>query len=629
MRRGSSRVALAAGFALASLSCAALAQVGGLPTDKVDKVNDALAKVQQRTDKAQDRVDKAQDRVAKAAEQTARAEQAQERASRAADQAGRIEQAQDRASKAADQTSRVEQVQDRLEKLPEQAARAEKAQERIGRIPDQAVRADKAQDRSAQASGSSERAERASAQSQRSERRGPPEWGQKGGRSEEHSKAPEWSQRGGRSEEHARKPDKGRPDSPGARGKGGERGKAGREEEEKEARRKAQQKRKGSEAANTLAWGPGGAAASALERSIADAHRQRLVDRVLAYPRNLEMTQSGPAVKGHVVAIDPTPAVLAAVKRAGFIILWIERIESLGIRSVTLKTPKGMGVDKALAQLARIAPAGEFTANHLHLQSSSVAAPAGRPSAPLAQGQVTAPALGLIDGGVARHPVLSGAIEQRGFVWGAPAPNAHATAVASLAAGQGRLRGAFPGAPLLVADVYGADPAGGNAVAVAKAIGWMVERRVPVVAITLAGPSNPLVAKAIARASERGLFIVAPVGNGGRAAPPSYPASYPQVVAVTGVDQKNRLLIESGRAFGIDYAAPAAGFAAAGPSGGWLPVRGTSFAVPFVAARMAGAARKGAHPVSTLDREAIDLGPRGPDDLYGRGLVCAKCRPKT
>jgi hypothetical protein len=258
-----------------------------------------------------------------------------------------------------------------------------------------------------------------------------------------------------------------------------------------------------------------------------------------------------------------------------------------------------------------------------------VASPAVPPGAALAQGQVSAPALGLIDGGVARHSVLTGGIEQRGFAFGAPRANAHATAVASLAAGQGKLRGAYPGAPLLVADVYGTDPAGGNAVAVAKAIGWMVSRRVPVVAITLAGPSNALVGKAVARAAQLGVFIVAPVGNAGRASPPSYPASYPQVVAVTGVDQKNRLLIESGRAIGIDYAGPAAGFAAANPSGGWLPVRGTSFAVPFVAARMAGAARRGVAPLPALDKEAVDLGPRGPDELYGRGLVCAKCRPKT
>ena len=55
-----------------------------------------------------------------------------------------------------------------------------------------------------------------------------------------------------------------------------------------------------------------------------------------------------------------------------------------------------------------------------------------------------------------------------------------------------------PARLLVVADVYGSDPAGGNALALARALGWMAIQRVPVVAISLVGPPNLLVARAIA-----------------------------------------------------------------------------------------------------------------------------------
>ena len=226
----------------------------------------------------------------------------------------------------------------------------------------------------------------------------------------------------------------------------------------------------------------------------------------------------------------------------------------------------------------------------------------------------------MFDGGVAAHPSLSGRVVQQGFARGAPRPSPHGTAVASLIAGRGSVRGSDPGAPLFVADIYGADPAGGNALALARAIGWMVIQRVPVVAMSLVGPPNPLVQRAVAQAQARGLRIVAPVGNDGRAAPPAYPASYPGVIAVTAVDARNRPLIEAGRSLHLDYAAPGADMAAAASNGGLARVRGTSFAVPLVAGRLA--AHMGARdPIAALDAEAD---PRGPG--LGRGVICRACR---
>jgi subtilisin family serine protease len=163
-------------------------------------------------------------------------------------------------------------------------------------------------------------------------------------------------------------------------------------------------------------------------------------------------------------------------------------------------------------------------------------------------------------------------------------------------------------------------------VALARALGWMAERGVRVVAVSLVGPANALVQRTIAAARARGVNVIAAVGNDGPAAPPAYPASYPGVIAVTGVDGRNRALIEAGRSLHLDYAAPGADMIAAAPGGGTVPVRGTSYAVPFVAARAWRAARAGASIPATLDREAVDLAPRGPDRRHGRGLVCGTCR---
>ena len=107
----------------------------------------------------------------------------------------------------------------------------------------------------------------------------------------------------------------------------------------------------------------------------------------------------------------------------------------------------------------------------------------------------------------------------------------------------------------------------------------------------------------------------------------SQPGKRLLVIAVTGVDGRNRALIEAGRALHLDYAAPGADFVATNAAGRWVRVRGTSYAAPLVAARAAAAiAKGGGEVVTTLDHEAVDLGRKGPDATYGRGLLCGSCR---
>lgn len=321
-----------------------------------------------------------------------------------------------------------------------------------------------------------------------------------------------------------------------------------------------------------------------------------------------------PARRGVILLTGADNGALAALRAAGFGVE-SEAVEGLDLPVTRLQVPQGRSLSRAIRDVRRIAPGAQASADNLYFPGGAVAAmtASGLAGGGTASGRMA----GLIDGGVARHLALSGPVEQRGFASGAPRASAHGTAVASLISGTGIVKGAAPGAPLLVADVYGDDPAGGGAFAIVRALGWMTARGVRVVTVSLVGPDNPLLAGAIRLARDKGVSVVAAVGNDGPAAPPAYPASYTGVVAVTGIDGRGRLLPEAGRAAHVDFAAPGADMQAAQADGGKGAVRGTSFAAPLVAGRLLA---RGS--MDALRAEATTGKRRG----LGGGIICATCR---
>jgi hypothetical protein len=345
--------------------------------------------------------------------------------------------------------------------------------------------------------------------------------------------------------------------------------------------------------------------------------RMRLRELIREYPRELESDGDGrPVRRGIVVVADPDPASLGLAVRAGFRILSDERLETLGFRSVVLAVPRGLSTREGLKRLHDVAPRLEADFDHVYEPAGSALAPfAGALAA--SQGSAGGPLIGMIDGGVASHPSLSRAsIEQNGFA-GSPQPTGHGTAVASLIAGdQGPFKGAARGASLLVADVYGGSRAAGSASVIVRALAWLAAKRPKVINISLVGPQNGLVRRALEAVRGRGIYVVAAVGNDGPAAPAAYPASYGGVVSVTGVDGRGRALPEAGRPKHLDFAAPGADMAAALPGQGYTEVRGTSFAAPLAAARLAIAGS-----IRALAGEA-----RPGRGRIGRGIVCGPCR---
>ena len=357
---------------------------------------------------------------------------------------------------------------------------------------------------------------------------------------------------------------------------------------------------------------------SASPQAIASYRLARLEALVNANRNTLALDPVGqPVRKYELISANPDPVSLSLAVRAGFRIIGDERDSSIGIRLVTFEIPRKMNVRQALIAIRRAAPSLPIDYNHIYEPSGGELLPIAGARLAAAPTVRSATRIAMIDGGIAAHASLARAsIEQRGFA-GDPQPTAHGTAVGSLLVGdQGPFRGAVRGAQLFVGDVYGGNPAAGSATAILRALNWAASKNPAVINISLVGPNNGALASAIAALRGRGIQIVAAVGNDGPAAPPQYPASYPGVIAVTGVDAVGRALPEAGRSAHLDFAAPGADMIAAAPGEGFALVRGTSFAAPLAAARLA--------VTGSYQRLALEARPG--KGRVGRGIVCVQCR---
>jgi hypothetical protein len=343
----------------------------------------------------------------------------------------------------------------------------------------------------------------------------------------------------------------------------------------------------------------------------------------------LEYSRTGAIVrKGEILALSPSAASLAIADRLGYVVVEQLPLRDLGLNAVVLRAPPNMSADDALRQLQAADPTGGYSLNPIYAMTGQLApgartaesGPAPRP----ARGDAVA-AVGLIDTGVfVQHPALASIrLEQQGFAPGGLTPAKHGTAVASITAGQaGAFHGVAPGSRIYVADVYGKTGAGGSASAVAEGIDWLVRRGAPVINISLVGPANTLMEAAVQAAIRKGVIVVAAVGNDGPNSPPLYPAAYRGVLAVTGVDQKDHILFEAVRATPVAFAAPGADIFAADGVGGFAKVRGTSFASPIVAARLALAHRRLDAKDAAAAIQKLKRAAKAPADAaFGFGIV--------
>jgi subtilisin family serine protease len=130
--------------------------------------------------------------------------------------------------------------------------------------------------------------------------------------------------------------------------------------------------------------------------------------------------------------------------------------------------------------------------------------------------------------------------------------------------------------------------------------------------------------------SKKGVVFIAAAGNMGPTAAPSYPAAYPHVIAVTAVNRDGMNYKSANRGSYIDVSAPGVDVLTALPDAKQGYRTGTSFAVPFVTAILAaniGGVRSAETEKDLLRHVSTrDLGPPGPDPIYGAGLAMAPQR---
>ena len=120
-----------------------------------------------------------------------------------------------------------------------------------------------------------------------------------------------------------------------------------------------------------------------------------------------------PAVRGVLIATGISAASLELARNEGFQILERAEIEGLDLGYVKFATRPGKQLKSEEKRLQKLAREAEISADNIYFTSGPVTMAAG--AATLAGGKASSGAMGLIDGGVARHSAIAMPVEQRGF----------------------------------------------------------------------------------------------------------------------------------------------------------------------------------------------------------------------
>ncbi|MES2127702.1 MAG: S8 family serine peptidase [Pseudomonadota bacterium] len=329
-----------------------------------------------------------------------------------------------------------------------------------------------------------------------------------------------------------------------------------------------------------------------------------------------------PVVRGQILAWSPSAAGLQAATALGLSLVRSDVLDGLDETLVVLAVPPRADTAALLALLRARDPSGQYDFNHVYTGSAAqtLAAAGAMPAAAAPQAPLR---VGLVDGGIAdNHPVFRDAAIRRWGCDGAIVPSEHGTAVAALMVGQSdHFHGVAPQATLFAADVYCDTPTGGSAERIAAALAWLAKQQVGVINMSLVGPPNLALERAVGAMVRRGHLLVAAVGNDGPAAPPLYPASYPGVVGVSAVDRAGHVLPEAARGPQVMFAAPGSQMVSAALGRApYRVVRGTSFAAPIIAAMLAPALPTPAPAAAQQALAALAAQARGQPEA-GHGVL--------
>ena len=317
-----------------------------------------------------------------------------------------------------------------------------------------------------------------------------------------------------------------------------------------------------------------------------------------------------------------------------------EKLAGLNLYLLTFDCPPGVSPKEASLELERLQPkssVGEL--NKYSLNSSQVSfAPSQAPKT-FANEMLGWPEsgcdvpvkIGIIDGGLSEkfRQQTSAKVYTQSFIETAPSQTAmrHGTSIAAILTDPARLKDVrLYSAAVVEQDDNGNDYS--SPAAILKALNWMVLNDVKVVNISLSGPPNKVLETALDAASDKGLLIVAAVGNQGQSSPPQFPAAYNTVLAATAVDVEGDIYDKAVRGHHVDFSAPGVDIYI-NIDGQNRYISGTSIAAPFITAAIASSLGMEAYEnrddiIQYFSGSATDLGPKGKDTIFGRGLINAK-----
>jgi subtilisin family serine protease len=344
------------------------------------------------------------------------------------------------------------------------------------------------------------------------------------------------------------------------------------------------------------------------------------------------------------VGAEVPPQVLdAAARRLGLIQIESHNLALSGGRLVHFRIPNGQVAD--VVRTLEAEKIGIAQPNYIFQlqQDSHVAAPLPkgdpaqyvidklhlREAHSIASGANVAVAVidSLVD---AAHPDLSGSIAgQFDAVTTADKPDEHGTGMTGAIAAHRRLLGVAPGARILAIHAFSPDaqhPQQATTQNIVAGIDWAIAKGARVINMSFAGPYDPLLQLALKKARDKGVVLIAAAGNMGPKSPPLYPAADENVIAVTAVDENDKLMPQANQGPHVALAAPGVNVLEAAPRATYNFTTGTSVA----AAHVSGVAALVIERNPSIDPAALeqllfstarDLGAPGRDPLFGYGLV--------
>ncbi|NUB45962.1 S8 family serine peptidase [Fertoebacter nigrum] len=374
----------------------------------------------------------------------------------------------------------------------------------------------------------------------------------------------------------------------------------------------------------------------------AGAARPRSPTRALA---PVELSVMAP---GEIVALNLSNVDLAVLLARGYSVTEERSLPEIGGISRRLAIPADTTLEAARNEVRALPSGADADFNHFyrteqspdpavcegpHCASQNLIGWITSASASTCGGDVV---IGVIDTGINPvHPAFASARLALHRMTPAdydPSRAVHGTAVLAILIGDpaSRSPGLLPNARVIAVDAFHSSNGDERAdvFTLAAAIDFLAARNVRILNMSLAGPANTVLERAIDAVSARDVIVVAASGNAGPSAEPAFPAAYPSVIAVTAVDRTGNVYRRAGRGPHLDFAAPGVDVWTAASVSGARPKTGTSFAAPFVTAAaalmLAGRPELSASEVAMqLAADARDLGEPGRDAVYGHGLIQA------